>query len=113
MSKPYVEKSWRMCALLTEVYKYLLIYVRSLQVELKALWYSYVSEITSTLNTNKKNFENNNKPQNIGNMEQPASSSNSSSFEDLAKDSDIKEGEKDDGFMDILGNNQLTKKVGQ
>lgn len=46
-------------------------------------------------------------------MEQPASSSNSSSFEDLAKDSDIKEGEKDDGFMDILGNNQLTKKVGQ
>lgn len=47
-------------------------------------------------------------------MEQPASSSNSSSFEDLAKDqNEINESEKDDGFMDILGNNHLTKKVGQ
>lgn len=46
-------------------------------------------------------------------MEQPGTSSNSSSFEDLAKDNDVKESEKDDGFMDILGNNQLTKKVGQ
>lgn len=46
-------------------------------------------------------------------MEQPGTSSNSSSFEDLAKDNDVKEGEQDDGFMDILGNKQLTKKVGQ
>lgn len=37
------------------------------------------------------------------------SSSNSSSFEDLAKDNDVKEEETD--FMDILGNNQLTKKI--
>lgn len=50
-------------------------------------------------------------------MEPTGTSSTSSSFEDLAKDSDIKENEKDEGrdesFMDILGNNQLTKKVGQ
>lgn len=46
-------------------------------------------------------------------MEQPGTSSNSSSFEDLAKDNDVKESETDDGFMDILGNDQLTKKVGQ
>lgn len=39
--------------------------------------------------------------------------SNSSSFEDLTKDNDVKNGEADSGFMDILGNNQLTKKVGQ
>jgi hypothetical protein len=44
-------------------------------------------------------------------MDQPGTSSNSSSFEDLAKDNDVKEAEKDDTFMDILGNNQLTKKV--
>lgn len=37
----------------------------------------------------------------------------SSSFEDLAKDSDVKDSESDEGFMDILGNKQLTKKVGQ
>jgi hypothetical protein len=43
-------------------------------------------------------------------MEQPNTSSNSSSFEDLAKESDGKDGVD---FMDILGNNQLTKKVGQ
>lgn len=44
-------------------------------------------------------------------MEQ--TSSNSSSFEDLAKDNDLKDEEKlqDEVFMDILGNNQLTKKV--
>lgn len=46
-------------------------------------------------------------------MEPQTTSSNSSSFEDLAKDSDVKESKQDDGFMDILGNNQLTKKVGQ
>jgi hypothetical protein len=44
-------------------------------------------------------------------MEQATStSSNSSSFEDLAKDNDLKESEDKD-FMDILGNDQLTKKV--
>lgn len=47
------------------------------------------------------------------NMEKPGTGSNSSSFEDLAKDNDVKDGEADDGFMDILGNQQLTKKVGQ
>jgi hypothetical protein len=46
-------------------------------------------------------------------MEQPESTSNSSSFEDLTKDNDVKESEADVGFMDILGNNTLTKKVGQ
>lgn len=46
-------------------------------------------------------------------MEKPGTSSNSSSFEDLAKDNDVKDGATDDGFMDILGNQQLTKKVGQ
>lgn len=46
-------------------------------------------------------------------MEQTGASSNSSSFEDLAKDADIKDIEQDDSFMDILGNKQLTKKVGQ
>lgn len=46
------------------------------------------------------------------NMEQPGTSSNSSSFEDLAKDNDVKDIETDDDFMDILGNKQLTKKVG-
>lgn len=46
-------------------------------------------------------------------MEQPEAISNSSSFEDLTKDNDVKEGETGDGFMDILGNKQLTKKVGQ
>lgn len=40
-------------------------------------------------------------------------SSNSSSFEDLAKETDIRDTEQDDDFMDILGNNQLTKKVGR
>lgn len=46
-------------------------------------------------------------------MDQPTSS-NSSSFEDLAKDAAeaVEDSEKDD-FMDILGNKQLTKKVGQ
>jgi hypothetical protein len=43
-------------------------------------------------------------------MEQTQNISNSSSFEDLAKDN---EAEADEGFMDILGNQQLTKKVGQ
>lgn len=42
---------------------------------------------------------------------EPATSSNSSSFEDLAKDSDVKDVKEDDDFMDILGNKQLTKKV--
>lgn len=46
------------------------------------------------------------------NMENPITSSDSSSFEDLAKDQDVKDDEKDEVFMDILGNNQLTKKVG-
>lgn len=46
-------------------------------------------------------------------MEQQGANSNSSSFEDLAKDADVKDVEKDDDFMDILGNKQLTKKVGQ
>lgn len=46
-------------------------------------------------------------------MDQPTTSSNSSSFEDLAKETDIQDSEADDGFMDILGNQQLTKKVGQ
>lgn len=45
-------------------------------------------------------------------MEQQGTSSNSSSFEDLAKDNDVKESETDEDFMDILGNKQLTKKVG-
>lgn len=46
-------------------------------------------------------------------MDQPTSS-NSSSFEDLAKDAAeaVEDSEKED-FMDILGNKQLTKKVGQ
>lgn len=44
-------------------------------------------------------------------MEQAATSSNSSSFEDLTKDNEIENMQKDEGFMDILGNNQLTKKV--
>jgi hypothetical protein len=38
-------------------------------------------------------------------------SSNSSSFEDLAKDNDVKDIKEADDFMDILGNKQLTKKV--
>lgn len=46
-------------------------------------------------------------------MEHPNTSSNSSSFEDLAKDNDVKDSETDEDFMDILGNKQLTKKVGQ
>lgn len=46
-------------------------------------------------------------------MDQQGTSSNSSSFEDLAKDNDVKDSETEEGFMDILGNNQLTKKVGQ
>lgn len=46
-------------------------------------------------------------------MDQPGTSSTSSSFEDLAKDNDVKDTEQEEGFMDILGNNQLTKKVGQ
>ena len=45
-------------------------------------------------------------------MENPSTSSNSSSFEDLAKDHDEKDEDKDEDFMDILGTNQLTKKVG-
>ena len=47
-------------------------------------------------------------------MEQPETeiASNSSSFEDLTKE-DVKDAEASDGFMDILGNQQLTKKVGQ
>lgn len=45
-------------------------------------------------------------------MEQQGTSSNSSSFEDLAKDNDVKDSETNDSFMDILGNKQLTKKVG-
>lgn len=44
-------------------------------------------------------------------MEQTATSSNNSSFEDLTKDNDIEDLNKDENFMDILGNNQLTKKV--
>ena len=46
-------------------------------------------------------------------MEQTATSSNSSSFEDLTKDNEVENMQKDDSFMDILGNNQLTKKVGE
>ena len=46
-------------------------------------------------------------------MEQPGTSSNSSSFEDLAKDADVNEIEKDEDFMDILGNKNLTKQVEQ
>jgi hypothetical protein len=46
-------------------------------------------------------------------MEQPESTSNSSSFEDLTKDNNVKDSDADSGFMDILGNNQLTKKVAQ
>lgn len=42
-------------------------------------------------------------------MEQPGTSSNSSSFEDLAKENEMKD---DSEMMDILGNQQLTKKVG-
>jgi hypothetical protein len=38
-------------------------------------------------------------------------SSNSSSFEDLAKDNDVKDIKEDEDIMDILGNKQLTKKV--
>lgn len=45
-------------------------------------------------------------------MENPGTSSDSSSFEDLAKDHEVKDEEKDEDLMDILGNNQLTKKVG-
>lgn len=45
------------------------------------------------------------------NMEQTQTISNSSSFEDLAKDNEAEAA--DEGFMDILGNQQLTKKVGQ
>lgn len=41
------------------------------------------------------------------------SNSNSSSFEDLAKDNDIEGAKESDDFMDILGNKQLTKKVCQ
>lgn len=44
-------------------------------------------------------------------MEATATSSNSSSFEDLTKDNDVENMGKDENFMDILGNNQLTKKV--
>jgi hypothetical protein len=44
-------------------------------------------------------------------MEQTATISNSSSFEDLTKDNEVENMQKDEGFMDILGNNQLTKKV--
>jgi hypothetical protein len=41
-------------------------------------------------------------------------SSNSSSFEDLTKDNDLKEeSARDELFMDILGNDQLTKKVSE
>lgn len=44
---------------------------------------------------------------------QNGNSSDSSSFEDLTKESEMKEEEQDDSFMDILGNKQLTKKVGR
>ncbi|CAG9806011.1 unnamed protein product [Chironomus riparius] len=44
-------------------------------------------------------------------MEQAATSSNSSSFEDLTKDNEVENMQKDETFMDILGNGQLTKKV--
>lgn len=44
---------------------------------------------------------------------QNGNSSDSSSFEDLTKESEMKEEEQDENFMDILGNKQLTKKVGQ
>lgn len=43
---------------------------------------------------------------------QNGNSSDSSSFEDLTKESEMKEEQKDESFMDILGNKQLTKKVG-
>lgn len=46
-------------------------------------------------------------------MEQAATSSNSSSFEDLTKDNEVENMQKDEGLMDILGNNQLTKKVSE
>lgn len=52
--------------------------------------------------------------ENSSDMEtQNGNSSDSSSFEDLTKESEMKEEEKDDTFMDILGNKQLTKKVGR
>ena len=44
-------------------------------------------------------------------MEQAATSSNSSSFEDLTKDNEVENMQKDETFMDVLGNGQLTKKV--
>ena len=42
---------------------------------------------------------------------EPAGNSTSSSFEDLGKESDIKERDMNPDFVDILGNGQLTKKV--
>ncbi|CRK98122.1 CLUMA_CG011490, isoform A [Clunio marinus] len=44
-------------------------------------------------------------------METEITNSNSSSFEDLVKDHDVKDSVQNDDFMDILGNNQLTKKI--
>ena len=41
----------------------------------------------------------------------PAGNSTSSSFEDLGKESDVKERDMNPDFVDILGNGQLTKKV--
>lgn len=42
---------------------------------------------------------------------EPAGNSTSSSFEDLGKESDVKERDMNPDFVDILGNGQLTKKV--
>lgn len=44
---------------------------------------------------------------------QNGNSSNSSSFEDLTKEAEVKDELQDENFMDILGNKQLTKKVGR
>jgi hypothetical protein len=44
---------------------------------------------------------------------QNGNSSDSSSFEDLSKEAEVKDDVKDEDFMDILGNKQLTKKVGR
>ncbi|CAO1313544.1 unnamed protein product [Diamesa tonsa] len=42
---------------------------------------------------------------------EPAGNSTSSSFEDLGKESEVKERDMNPDFVDILGNGQLTKKV--
>lgn len=42
---------------------------------------------------------------------EPTGNSTSSSFEDLGKESEVKERDMNPDFVDILGNGQLTKKV--